>query len=256
MASTNQTTNYGLPIYSQSDKASWVDTNEGFSALDTDLHTAKTTAESASSQATTNAEDITDLKGRMSSAEGSLTTITGTTIPAMQSEIDAAETAVGTSYNNSDSGLSSTTVQGAIDEVNTKTKHTLKGSVTADGTVTWAHLLHELKNELDDLTEIEREGCYIKIVNAANTETYLYKYVQRSGNSYRFTFNELLPVSAVGDPVRTQFSAGTIFIGDNDATSGFSQIILDLQTTTLTVLQNGIYSSTAVTSGMKLELYA
>lgn len=42
MAYTNQTEYYGLPQYVGSDRASWTDTNEGFAAVDTALHTAVT----------------------------------------------------------------------------------------------------------------------------------------------------------------------------------------------------------------------
>ena len=34
MASTNQTNNYGLPIYSAGDRATWSDTNQPFANLD------------------------------------------------------------------------------------------------------------------------------------------------------------------------------------------------------------------------------
>ena len=173
MASTNQTTNYGLPIYSQSDKASWVDTNQPFEEIDADLHTAKITADSASTQATANAENITDLQTRMSAAEGSLTTLEGTTIPTMQDEIDAAKTAGGTSYNNSDSGLSATTDQSAIDEIVAKLRPTTLATITGDGTITYRQALHTFYDTLNGLTEKQlKSGVTLEKVESGYIQRY------------------------------------------------------------------------------------
>lgn len=49
MASTNQTPNYGLPIYSANDRASWIDTNQAFENIDSAVKEASDNASSAAS---------------------------------------------------------------------------------------------------------------------------------------------------------------------------------------------------------------
>ena len=76
MASTTQTTYYGLPQYIGSDRASWLDTNEPFAAVDTALHTAVTGVEQATTDVASLREDVAQaqldvsaLDGRMDTAE-------------------------------------------------------------------------------------------------------------------------------------------------------------------------------------------
>lgn len=104
MASTNQTTNYGLPIYSAGDRASWVDTNQAFGEIDAAVHNAVETAQDA-------AEDVAGAVSTANEAkELALTASAG------------VETLGTTKQNATDNNLATTnkTVTGAINEVNDK----------------------------------------------------------------------------------------------------------------------------------------
>lgn len=68
-----------------------------------------------------------------------------------------------TTYDNSQSGLSATRVQGAIDEVNAKANRALGellGEVTADGVKTNSQLMDELFAQLD-LTKLTRNSVLV-----------------------------------------------------------------------------------------------
>lgn len=110
MASTNQTPNYGLPVYVGTDLADWMDTNTPFGLIDTAVKQASTDASNASSAVTT-------LSGTVSGHTTDITNLQGD-VTSLQSQVNGAKTAVGTSYNNVSSGLTATNIQGAIDELN------------------------------------------------------------------------------------------------------------------------------------------
>lgn len=85
MASTSQTAFYGLPQYIGTDRASWLDTNEPFEAVDTALHSAVTGVEQATAAVETLSADvaqaqldITSLDGRMDTAEDNISNLQST----------------------------------------------------------------------------------------------------------------------------------------------------------------------------------
>ena len=142
MASTNQTTNYGLPIYSANDRASWTDTNQPFTALDSAV---KTASDNASDAATDAAQAISDAASAQSTATSasSIATTASTVANQAKSKADSNETAINglssSKQNKTDNSLNTTskTVVGAINELNDKcpkTMHVLTDiSVTTDG---------------------------------------------------------------------------------------------------------------------------
>jgi hypothetical protein len=69
-------------------------------------------------------------------------------------------------YSNTDSGLTATNVQDAIDEVNNKIGASISISATGDGTKTWGQLINEIKqNASYDATKINNKS-YISISTA------------------------------------------------------------------------------------------
>lgn len=94
-----------------------------------------------------------------------------------------------TTYDNSQSGLSATRVQGAIDEVNAKVDRG-SVSVTADGVKTYAQLLAELYALIDFTKFSQLTAKMVRKDNGSNLYTlpcnyYLptYNHVQFSGNN-------------------------------------------------------------------------
>lgn len=69
MSYTNETTYYGLPLPTGSDKSTFTDNNTAFQAVDAALHTASEGAAQA-------AEDITSLTGRVGDCETNITNLT------------------------------------------------------------------------------------------------------------------------------------------------------------------------------------
>lgn len=134
MASTNQTTNYGLPIYNTGDRASWTDTNAGFSAIDTavkkavddstdaidGLATVSQTANTALGTATSAAADastaLTGLDTKQDKTDNNLDTTAKTIVGA----INEVANDVAGKQNSTDNSLDTTskTIVGAINEVN------------------------------------------------------------------------------------------------------------------------------------------
>ncbi len=135
MASTTQTTNYGLPLYQSSDRPAWTDTNTPFESLDTAVKTASDNASSAADAVTTLTSSLATLNQTVSghttqlstleTAVASAATAQGTSFTAhglntatdVQTAIQNAGTAAINSYDNTDSGLNATNVQDAIDEL-------------------------------------------------------------------------------------------------------------------------------------------
>lgn len=97
MASTNQTTHYGLPQYIGTDQAEWTDTNTPFAEVDSDLYTAKQNADSALAGIDDVALELNDLKvsvlGLQSSILGLRTDVNFNTanITNAMNDIDALE---------------------------------------------------------------------------------------------------------------------------------------------------------------------
>lgn len=111
MSYTNQTTHYGLPLPTGSDKSTWLDTNEAFQAVDAALYAAAQGSGSASSA-------ISTLQSQMSTANANI----ATNAAAITAE-ETARTTADTAHSN------------AISAINTKLGTTsLQGH--GDGTVT------------------------------------------------------------------------------------------------------------------------
>ena len=121
MASTNQTTNYGLPLYSGTDKASWIDTNAGFEAIDTALKSAVDNAESATENISQLTEDLGDTDGAVATLQNKVATL--------EESDSAQDTAI------LNLGNRVTALEGG---------HTLVAEVVADGVKTRSQLYNEL----------------------------------------------------------------------------------------------------------------
>lgn len=83
MAYSNQTTNYGLPLPNGTDKSTWLDTNEGFQAIDTALA-------GAVAKGSANESAITTLKTRVAANETNIATNSGN-IAALDTRLTANE---------------------------------------------------------------------------------------------------------------------------------------------------------------------
>lgn len=137
MSHTNSTTHYNLPQFIGTDTPGWLtDVNSAMSAIDTAIYARQQESVSNSDAITANTADINGLKTRMTTAEGSVSTLEdtattqGTQITNLQTAVttntgdiaslatrvtnlDAADIA----YDNTDSGLTAATAQAAIDEI-------------------------------------------------------------------------------------------------------------------------------------------
>lgn len=77
MSYANGTQHYNLPQTQGSDKRDWFDTNEAFRNVDTDLYTAKQTAETTASSLVTTNENVTGVANRVTAVESSVQTLQG-----------------------------------------------------------------------------------------------------------------------------------------------------------------------------------
>lgn len=77
MSYANGTQHYNLPQTEGSDKRDWFDTNEAFRNIDTDLHSAKQTAETTAGNLATTNENVTRLTGRVATAESNIRALEG-----------------------------------------------------------------------------------------------------------------------------------------------------------------------------------
>ena len=173
MASTNQTTNYGLPIYSTGDRASWSDTNQPFEAIDTavkkavddsadaisSVATVTETANTALGTATTAAADassaLTGLDAKQDKTDNNLNTTAKTVVGAineLDSEVAGKQEATDNNLTTSDK-----TVVGAINEiageVANKQNSTDNNLVTTAKTIVGA--INELANEIPRTESVE-----------------------------------------------------------------------------------------------------
>ena len=143
MSATNTTTHYNLPSFVATDKPAWlVDWNGAMASIDAGIYQAQQTADTAGTDVSALQNSLTTLSGTVDSqgvtistlsqslttAIGNINTInsligngtpttTDHTIIGAINEINARTgEAEGISYDNTDSGLTATNVQGAIDE--------------------------------------------------------------------------------------------------------------------------------------------
>ena len=162
MSATNSTTHYNLPSFLGTDKPAWlVDWNGAMATIDSAIYEAKQAADTAGTAATAVASDLATLSGTVSTQGSTISTLSETlttavgnintinsligngtptttdqTIIGAINEINARTgEADGISYDNTDSGLTATNVQGAIDEVNTSLGK-LKESESGEKTLT------------------------------------------------------------------------------------------------------------------------
>lgn len=153
MSATNTTTYYEFPVFVGSDKPAWlVDWNGAMNAIDSAIHEAKAEADANATNIATLQSSVTSLAGSvesqgtsitsltqsLTSLQGTVNTITsliGNGLPTtddktiigaineLKAEIDALDPsgegvqAENVSYDNTDSGLTATNVQDAIDEL-------------------------------------------------------------------------------------------------------------------------------------------
>lgn len=151
MSATNSTANYELPIFLATDKPAWLtDWNGAMSAIDTAIHNAQSTADGAQTTAGTAIADIATINASLTTITGNITSLT-TTVNGNTGAINTINSLIGNglpttddktligaineiyamitgggqteilasnvSYDNTSSGLTATSVQGAIDEV-------------------------------------------------------------------------------------------------------------------------------------------
>ena len=111
MAYSQQTTNYGLPLPTGSDKSNFLDTNQSFQAVDTALHTAVTGLTAVEGSVQNLNSDVTSLETAVTSH--------GTAITSLQNAISSLQS---DKQNKTDNSLdtASKTIVGAINEVNSK----------------------------------------------------------------------------------------------------------------------------------------
>lgn len=153
MSATNVTTYYEFPVFVGSDKPAWlVDWNGAMNAIDSAIHEAKAEADANATNISSLQSSVTSLAGSVESQGTSITSLTqsltslqGTVntitsligngepttqdktiigaINELKADIDALDPsgegvqAENVSYDNTDSGLTATDVQSAIDEI-------------------------------------------------------------------------------------------------------------------------------------------
>ena len=152
MSATNSTTYYEFPVFVGSDKPAWlVDWNGAMNAIDSAIHEAKAEADANATSISSLQSDVTSLAGSVSSQGSSITSLTqsltslqGTVntitsligngepttqektiigaINELKADIDAIAPsgdleADDVAYDNTQSGLTATNVQSAIDEL-------------------------------------------------------------------------------------------------------------------------------------------
>lgn len=149
MSATNATANYSLPVFLATDKPAWLtDWNGAMNAIDTAIHTAQATADGAQTTASTATTDIATINASLTTITGNITSLT-TTVNGNTGAINTINSLIGNgqpttedktiigaineiyamigggstvtadvvTYDNTDSGLTATNVQDALDEI-------------------------------------------------------------------------------------------------------------------------------------------
>lgn len=149
MSATNSTSNYSLPVFLATDKPAWLtDWNGAMNAIDTAIHTAQATADGAQTTASTATTDIATINASLSTITSNITSLT-TTVNGNTGAINTINSLIGNgqpttedktiigaineiyamigggstvtadvvTYDNTDSGLTATNVQDALDEI-------------------------------------------------------------------------------------------------------------------------------------------
>lgn len=149
MSATNSTPNYELPVFLATDKPAWLtDWNGAMQAIDTAIHNAQSTADGAQTTAGTATADIATINASLSTITSNITSLT-TTVNGNTGSINTINSLIGNgqpttedktligaineiyamigggstvtadvvTYDNTDSGLTATNVQDALDEI-------------------------------------------------------------------------------------------------------------------------------------------
>ena len=149
MSATNVTPNYSLPVFLATDKPAWLtDWNGAMNAIDTAIHAAQATADGAQTTAGAATADIATINASLTTITGNITSLT-TAVNGNTGAINTINSLIGNgqpttedktligaineiyamigggtsvtadvvSYDNTDSGLTATNVQDALDEI-------------------------------------------------------------------------------------------------------------------------------------------
>lgn len=108
MSYSNQTTHYGLPLPTGSDRSVWTDNNTAFEAIDGAIYTASQNATGASEAVSAMATTVTGHTASISTLNANVATLS-TSVSGLESDVDTAESAI--------SALSTrvTAVEGGLD---------------------------------------------------------------------------------------------------------------------------------------------
>lgn len=198
MASTTQTTNYGLPIYEQSDKASWVDTNEPFNEIDTALKGAVTDVESLTPVVAQNTSNIATLQENVTSQSARITTLEDVTIPGIQENVTSLQGTVATH---------TTKISELESEIENLQPYKIIASIKGNGTLTYTQALHTFYDTLSNLSEDELYRVHLLWENKGSTSSSHYNMM--------LTFFAL-KTSASNEYYFTRISTGTTEIANEE----------------------------------------
>ena len=205
MSATNVTTYYEFPVFVGSDKPAWlVDWNGAMNAIDSAIHEAKAEADANATSITSLQSDVTSLAGSVSSQGSSITSLTqsltslqGTVntitsligngepttqdktiigaINELKADIDALDPsgqgvqAENVGYDNTDSGLTATNVQDAIDELAQGSGGTVEADdVTYDNTQSGLTAT-DVQSAIDELAQGSASHAYSSTEKAIGT---------------------------------------------------------------------------------------
>ena len=266
MSATNVTTYYEFPVFVGSDKPAWlVDWNGAMNAIDSAIHEAKAEADANATSISSLQSDVTSLAGSVSSQGSSITSLTqsltslqgtvntitsliGNGLPTtddktiigaineLKAEIDALDPsgegvqAENVGYDNTDSGLTATNVQDAIDEL------AQGGTVDADD-VAYDNTQSGLTatNVQDAIDEIN--GKVLGELKGLEFDNQTVAITSSAGQVFYGTAT--LDISSLG-LTSAPSVYGASFIGNNDAWAA----ITNVTASAITVYLYGVSSST------------
>lgn len=93
MSYSNQTTHYGLPLPTASDRSVWTDNNTAFEAIDSAIYTASQNASGASEAVSAMATTVTGHTANISTLNAEVATLS-TSVSGIESDVDALETSL------------------------------------------------------------------------------------------------------------------------------------------------------------------
>lgn len=213
MAYSQQTTHYGLPLPTSGDKSTFLDTNDAFGRIDSDIYEAKTSATAAVQDIGQIQLDVSQLKAstlEMQTDISQLTsrqTISETNITALQSAMSTAQadvTKLQNDYGTTDiSDIGDGTVTGAISAL---AEDASSFTVTTSATDTYSNLLDKVNANIDKT----------KITMKSTLEgRFVYHISMIDANEVRYSavgFDVISVLSFTGNKIaqRTTFTGGTV----------------------------------------------